>query len=873
MMIKARLFKLMFLLSLFLVACRQDKPTATPPPTPTPETTVESPSGIPPSLISDPNALPRPRVIGRSPTAGEELTADGFIEIYFDQPMDPVRTGEAWQLLDAEGQIIVGTVSFPQPRILRFKPDTPLHTNTVYHAEIGSTATSTRGESLLEGLTLTFNTISDLAVSQTSPADGTTGVTVNSSITVIFNRPVVPLLISEEQADLPNPLAITPEIAGQGEWVNTSVYIFRPAAALPGKTTFTVRVLAEVVNEINPNGSTLAEDYAWSFTTAAPTYQQFELVGGAINPDSYNSPLLLDQAFRITFNQAMDRTSTEAAVTLRPQVGGSPVDLIYTWDNPEEPVTLTFTPTQNLELGTIYVLTLATTAQSASGGNLGQGFTWQARTIPAPAIRSTSYQPYQGFSIQFAGPIAFSSLQDKLQFEPAIAPEQGYYNEYSYEWYIYDLTPSTTYNVRILPGIRDPYGHEITEVYTTSFTVPPASPYAQFGFPYGLTLFREGGTTDLYVTHRNVDTLNVAFYALTSAEITDLLNYTLNPCTYRPDELLWQNSRQVNLPENEVGYARFDLAEAGASPAPGFYFIALDAPEVIQYSPCVRDQGSVVAMVNANVTLKRTTTEALVWVTDLETAQPLADVPVTLYDENQDVIASGVTDATGLIYWDDLNLLPGYEGRYLALADNGDVFGLALSNWGDGSYPYYFGINYDPYLETGQPTVYVYTERPLYRPGQPVSFKGIIRLNDDLAFTLPEFDKVLVTVASFDETIYSEWLPLSAYGSFTGQIMLDGEATLGDYTITVWHEGKEIGYGVFAIAEYRKPTFQVTVTADKENLLVGETATATVEATYFAGGALGNAEVAWYVQASPFTFRPGEALSRFSFSDLDRDTG
>lgn len=873
MLIQLRLFKLMFLLAFVLVACRQDKPTSTPFPTPTPAITTETPTGHPSSLITDPNALPRPKVIGRSPTAGEELAADGFIEIYFDQPMDPTQTEAAWQLRNAEGELVAGTVSFPQPRLLRFKPDALLETNAVYQAEIGSEATSASGETVLEGLTLTFNTISDLAVSQISPDDGTTGVTVNSSITVIFNRPVVPLLISGEQADLPNPLQLTPDVVGEGEWVNTSVYIFRPAAALPGQTTFTVQVLAEVINGINPNGSPLAKDFTWSFTTAAPTYSQFELVGGAVNPLPNERDIRLDQPFRITFDQAMDRASTEAAVTLRPQSGGAPIALTYTWDDTAQPVTLTFTPTQLLELDTVYKLTLDTSAQSASGGNLGRGFTWSARTIPAPAILSARFEPYQGFTIRFASPIAFSSLQDRLQFEPAIAQEQGYYNEYNHEWYFYDLVPSTTYTVRILPGIRDPYGNEITEVYTTTFTVPPASPYAQFGFSYGLTLFREGGTTDLYVTHRNVSSLDVALYALTPEHMTSLLNYTFNPCTYAPSELLWQSTRPVNLAENEVGYARFDLAEAGTLPEPGFYFLTLESPEVTNYSPCVRDQGNVVALVNANVTLKRTTTEALVWVTDLETSRPLADIPITLYDENQTIIANGVTDATGLLYWDNLNLLPGYDGRYLALADNGDVFGLALSNWGDGGYPYYFGINYDPYAIPYQPTVYVYTERPLYRPGQPASFKGIVRLNDDLAFSLPEFNTVQVTIASFNETIETLELPLSPYGTFAGQIMLDNEATLGDYTIIVRQGTQDIGYGVFAVAEYRKPTFQVTVAANKENVLVGEAVTATVEANYFAGGALGNAAVAWAVQASPFAFQPGAALSRFSFNDRDRDTG
>jgi hypothetical protein len=141
---------------------------------------------------------------------------------------------------------------------LRFKPERPLQRNSVYQAQIGSDAASATGVSLLEGLSLTFNTISDLTVSQTSPPDEAVDIAIDATFTVIFNRPVVPLLIAEEQANLPDPLSISPAVSGQGEWVNTSVYVFRPSAVLQGQTTYTVRVMADTINQVNPVGAALA---------------------------------------------------------------------------------------------------------------------------------------------------------------------------------------------------------------------------------------------------------------------------------------------------------------------------------------------------------------------------------------------------------------------------------------------------------------------------------------------------------------------------------------------------------------------------------------------------------------------------------------
>ena len=41
--------------------------------------------------------------------------------------------------------------------------------------------------------------------------------------------------------------------------------------------------------------------------------------------------------------------------------------------------------------------------------------------------------------------------------------------------------------------------------------------------------------------------------------------------------------------------------------------------------------------------------EALVWATDLNSGQPLANLPVSLYDQNFQKLVDGVTDADGLV--------------------------------------------------------------------------------------------------------------------------------------------------------------------------------------------------------------------------------
>ena len=870
-----RLFLLLLPLVLY-TGCRHESNEA-PPPTATAVSPAIPPTPAPAGLGLVPLTAPAPApaLIGQNPAAGEEAALDGLFELYFDQPMDAAATTAAWQVVDAAGEPVAGEVSWPQPRILRFKPARALKPNSHYQATLADTAVSTEGATLLEGLTLSFATIGDLAISQTSPADGVAEVAIDSAITVIFNRPVVPLVIAEEQADWPDALAFSPPIPGQGEWLNTSVYIFRPAAALIGRQTYTARVPAAVVNGLSASGAQMAADYEWTFTVTAPTIEYLNLPGITSSPRDGYVGLPLDQPFQVIFSQPMDPTSTETAVSLTPAA-----DLAFAWDEPF--TTLTISPTHLLKLHTNYTLRVADSAQSASGGHLRQGLTWTATTVRAPAIASTKpgdgatqsrFESY--FQIKFASPMDRESLAGKVIITPAISGDpDGQYESWDRSLIFFGLAPSTTYTVQILPGMRDPYGHEISQGRTITFTTAPYTPSAGFNTPWGPALYRPGGSTAVWTHYTNASQLTVELYRLDLSQFGRLVNYDVDPSNFAPGEekLIWRQTRSVSADLNASGYERFDVLFADGGPLePGLYYLTLDSPQVRKYGRYLETRPVVVA--TANVTLKTTATEAMIWVTDLLTGEPAAGVRATFYDQRFAPLFTAVTDGDGLVYRDNLTLKTDYGEPYYAVVESPDLFGAAISTWNDGVRPYDFGIYTDYFLQPGQPATYVTTDRPLYRPGQPVSFKGIVRLNDDLAYSLPGYQTADVIISSFDETVYEETLPLSEFGSFTGQLTLADEATLGGYQINVTAGEQWLGSGYFDVAEYRKPTFRVDVAAVETDVLAGDTIAVAVAAQFFSGGAVVNGEVSWSAYAANYLFRPGGVLSRYSFNNDAWDAG
>ncbi|PJF24428.1 MAG: hypothetical protein CUN53_17880, partial [Phototrophicales bacterium] len=222
--------------------------------------------------------------------------------------------------------------------------------------------------------------------------------------------------------------------------------------------------------------------------------------------------------------------------------------------------------------------------------------------------------------------------------------------------------------------------------------------------------------------------------------------------------------------------------------------------------------------------------------------------------------------------------LPRRENLYdalVAVLDADPYFGIGVTNWSQGLDGWSFGYetDYAPQLYTG----YIYTDRPIYRPGQPVYFRGIIRERDDAVFFQPDVTESTVYIYDNNsETVYRETLPLTPFGTFSGSFTLAEDAILGAYRIAVQlpNEDRDAywynAYVEFSVAEYRAPEFQVTVTPEREAILDGDPLRVLVESRYFFGGAVSEAQVEWRIVDAPYAF-PGDA--RYSYVDYEGDSG
>ena len=261
--------------------------------------------------------------------------------------------------------------------------------------------------------------------------------------------------------------------------------------------------------------------------------------------------------------------------------------------------------------------------------------------------------------------------------------------------------------------------------------------------------------------------------------------------------------------------------------------------------------------------------DLLVYAVDRKSGAPRADTRVEIVRERK-TIASGRTNSEGL-----------FRTKIPATNDDTDPTGEETSN----SNFMILGFNQDNFAisdlesfyfsnfgeEAENVAGYIYTDRPVYRPNHKVFFKGILRAFDEhRQYRAVKGDTVSVTVKdSNDSPVFQKQLQLSPRGTFNDDFTLAEEAPLGVYRIEAETE-EGSSSATFDVAEYKKPEYKVSVTAEKFAPAGGKSKF-NIEARYFFGAPVSGAEVQYYVYRSryyPF-FNESEEPAETSDEDAE----
>ena len=197
----------------------------------------------------------------------------------------------------------------------------------------------------------------------------------------------------------------------------------------------------------------------------------------------------------------------------------------------------------------------------------------------------------------------------------------------------------------------------------------------------------------------------------------------------------------------------------------------------------------------------------------LTSGKSLAGIKLRLLDNDRKQLAQAVTDAHGNA---QLPSSGSDNARWVAATLGRDSHVVAINN-GDASVPTFrLGLPETAWnqSEESRATVYLFTDRGVYKPGDTLHLKGFARQEGRQAITAAGGKRLFVTAQDAREReFFRKEISLNEFGSFTADLNLP-ESGRGRFEISVKSvvDGESLrGTCSFQVQDYRPNSFEIAI--------------------------------------------------------------
>ncbi|HEY4573291.1 MAG TPA: MG2 domain-containing protein, partial [Thermoanaerobaculia bacterium] len=320
--------------------------------------------------------------------------------------------------------------------------------------------------------------------------------------------------------------------------------------------------------------------------------------------------------------------------------------------------------------------------------------------------------------------------------------------------------------------------------------------------------------------------------------------------------------KEVNLNvggrKNKKRVYPLDLDKYIKTKEPGLYRVSVSKPDDNQANQrwlLLTDLGAVA---------KRGPGQFLVWVSSIKDLSPVAEAKVTLISDQNQTLASGRTDSSGVWRTDDSKALA--KGTpYMVTIEKGDDFSFLLLNTmtvdttgldvGGAEPP---GEGYQAFL---------YGERDIYRPGEKLQGLAVVR--DGALHAPPSMPALLRHRDPQGRELEVRKVTTGDRGLSPFELDLPAYSLTGPHTLELEVAQKIIGQYRFQVEEFVPDRISVTIVPPKGKVGPGDTLQYQVQSSYLFGAPAAGLPVESRVRLVDSTFAP-KGFPGFSFRNDDR---
>ena len=346
--------------------------------------------------------------------------------------------------------------------------------------------------------------------------------------------------------------------------------------------------------------------------------------------------------------------------------------------------------------------------------------------------------------------------------------------------------PARTWALRLDPALQAIDGQTLG--YPWIGLVDNWHERAFFSFGDGHGVWEAGGGTTLPFYARNFRTMTQFLAPLTRRDLMPrILTLQRDGFQGRPPGA--GTLRRLNLRDDAIQSHGLDVSSQLSTAGRGLVWAAIEPGEVIPRSRRpTRTRSTIVQVTNLGITVKDSPQSTLVFVTALDTGQPVTDARVSIVNTANEDVWRGSTNRDGVALAPALRLRDPnnwYELSFLVTAEKDGDLAYVVSDWNEGISPWDFGHSYGLWEATEILRGSIFTDRGVYKPGEEVKVKTIARLDTPTGIRLmPNGSTLDVRVVDArDREVDRRQIKLNRWSSAEWSWTVPAESTLGMYRI------------------------------------------------------------------------------------------